>query len=83
MIGTIKTGMLEKARISAVIHEGLTVESNGRRCHLAIIDDDGKVIESGDAVAREAFNVAIDSYKQLLKGTGHIRVFSAEPQKAA
>ena len=83
MIGNITTGTLENARISAVIHEGFTVEANGKRCRLAIIDDDGKIIEAGDQVAREAFNVAIASYKQLVKGMGHLRVASGEPKKAA
>lgn len=83
MIGQIKTGILKNAQISAVIHEGLTVESNGKRCRLAIIDEDGKIIESGDSVAREAFNVAIASYKQLLKGLGHLRVISGQDTKAA
>lgn len=83
MIGQIETGKLEKSRISAVIHEGLTVEANGQRCRLAIIDDNGTIIEAGDSVAREAFNVAIASYKQLLKGMGHIRVVSGQKAKAA
>lgn len=83
MIGQIKTGILKNAQISAVIHEGLTIESNGKRCRLAIIDEDGKIIEAGDSVAREAFNVAIASYKQLLKGLGHLRVISGQDTKVA
>lgn len=83
MIGQIKTGTLNNAQISAVIHEGLTIEANGRRCQLAIVDESGNIIEAGDQVAREAFNVAIASYKQLLKGMGHIRVVSGQDTKAA
>lgn len=83
MIGQIKTGTLNNAQISAVIHEGLTIESNGRRCQLAIVDESGNIIEAGDQVAREAFNVAIASYKQLLKGMGHLRVVSTKTEKAA
>jgi hypothetical protein len=54
---------LQHATISAVIHEGLSVESDGKRCRLAIIDEAGNIIEAGDQVAREAFNVSIASYK--------------------
>ncbi len=82
MIGHIPTGTLQHATISAVVHEGLSVEANGKRCRLAIIDDEGNIIEAGDQVAREAFNVSIASYKQLLKGMGHLRVYSAERVKS-
>ena len=41
MIGKIEIGTLQHAAISAVIHEGLTVTANGKRCRLAVIDDDG------------------------------------------
>lgn len=83
MIGTIQTGTLERAEISAVVHEGYSITSGGKRCQLAIVDEDGNIVEAGDSVAREAFNVAIASYKQLLKGMGHIRVVSGEKAKAA
>lgn len=83
MIGKIEIGTLQHAAISAVIHEGLTVTANGKRCRLAVIDDDGNIIEAGDQVAREAFNVAVACYKQLLKGLGHLRVGTGEPKKAA
>lgn len=81
MIGAIRTGTLGAAQISAVIHQGLTVTAkDGRAARLAIIDEDGSVIEAGPAVAREAFNVAIASYKNFLIGEGHLRVFSARPE---
>lgn len=83
MIGQIETGFLKHAEISAVIHEGLTVTANGKRCKLAIIDEDGNIIEAGADVAREAFNVSIASYKQLLKGLGHLRVISILKEKEA
>jgi len=80
MIGTIRTGTLDAAEISAVIHQGLTVTAkDGRAARLAIIDEDGNMIEAGPAVAREAFNVSIASYKNFLKGMGHLRVTSAPP----
>jgi len=77
MIGTIPTGLLASAEISAVIHKGLTVKlPDGRTGRLAIIDDAGQVIDASPAVAREAWNVAIASYKNFLIGQGHLRVYS-------
>lgn len=73
MIGHIPTGTLPGVEISAVIHEGLKISANGRPCRLAVIDDQGNIVSADAQVAREAFNVAISSYKQLLKGQGHIR----------
>lgn len=84
MIGHIETGTLQNAEISAVVHEGFKVTTpDGKPAQLAIIDADGKVIEIGATVQREAFNVAIAAYKQMLKGMGHIRVFSERAKKAA
>jgi len=75
MIGIIKTGTLASAEISAVIHQGLRVTTpEGKTARLAIIDDAGNVIDAGDQVAKEAFMVAIASYKNFLKGQGHLRV---------
>ncbi len=75
MIGPIEIGTLSSAQLSAVIHQGLTVTlPDGRAGRLAIIDAAGQVIDDTPAVAREAFNVAIASYKNFLVGKGHLRV---------
>lgn len=77
MIGQIETGLLKTAEISAVIHQGLTVTMpDGRTGRLAIIDEAGQVIDASPNVAKEAWNVAIASYKNLLIGQGHLRVRS-------
>lgn len=79
MIGHITTGSLAGAEISAVISKGLSVKTaDGKTARLAIVDEAGKVVDIGDQVAREAFNVAIASYKNFLKGQGHLRVSSGE-----
>ncbi|WP_230632283.1 hypothetical protein [Chromobacterium violaceum] len=79
-IGNIKIGSLEKADMSAVIFEGLTVTTaEGKPALLAIVDVDGNVIEMGDQVAIEAWNVSIASYKNFLIGEGHIRVHTCPP----
>ncbi len=77
MIGIIQTGTLPSAEISAVIHHGLRVQlADGRPGKLAILDESGSVVDSSPAVAREAWLVAIASYKNFLIGQGHLRVLS-------
>lgn len=87
MIGQIKTGTLKRATISGVSFEGLSVTGpDGTPAKLAIIDQHGAIIEAGEDVAREAWNVAIASYKNFLIGEGHLRIYSAPPgfdEKAA
>lgn len=78
MIGHIETGTLASSEISGTISQGFSVKTaDGRTAKLAIVDDAGKVVEIGDQVAREAFNVAVASYKNFLKGQGHLRVYSS------
>lgn len=80
MIGIPKTGGLANASLSAVCFEGLLASTiEGRPASLAIIDEDGKVIEAGPHVAREAWGVMMACWKQFLAGEGHIRVHSGPP----
>lgn len=80
MIGIPQTSSLAQASITAVCFEGLSVETReGRKAMLAIIDENGKVIEAGPAVAREAWNVTLACYKQFIAGQGRLRVFSGPP----
>lgn len=82
MIGIPETGRLKTAIISAVGHEGLTVTTrDGRPARLAIIDSDGNVIESGPSVAIEAWNVTLATYKNILIGKGHLRIFNSPPDQ--
>lgn len=83
MIGTQPVGAIAGVIISAVSHEGLSVTVNGKPARLAIVTDDGQVIAMGDQVAREAEAVAVNSYRSLLKGTGHLRVLSRPIDAAA
>lgn len=76
MIGTQPTGALDGVVISAVAHEGLQVTVDGRPARLAIVTDTGEVVAAGHLVAREAEAVAVNSYRQLLQGRGHLRVIS-------
>ena len=80
MIGIPETDTLEHARISANVNSGYQVTTaDGRRARLAIIDDDGNVIEAGVAVAREAWNVCIAVQKNFWIGQGHLVVHSSPP----
>lgn len=79
MIDTLPS-CLEKSEISAVSFAGLQIRTaDGRPARLAVIDDDGNVIEAGSDVAAAAWNVAIASYRQFMIGQGHLRVFSSPP----
>ena len=74
MIGTQPTGAIASVVISAVSHEGLSVTVDGRPARLAIVTDDGRVIAVGAQVAREAEAVAVNNYREFLKGKGFLRV---------
>lgn len=76
MIGTQTTGAIQGVVISAVAHEDLRVDVNGKPGRLAIISEDGSVIAAGPDVAREAAAVAINSYRQFMQGKGFLRVLS-------
>ncbi|MEN3813299.1 hypothetical protein ABH309_17340 [Chromobacterium piscinae] len=79
-IGNIQIGSLDRASMSAVIFEGLTIQTaEGKPALLAIVDEDGNIIETGEQVAKEAWNVAIASYKNFLIGEGHMRIHTSPP----
>lgn len=74
MIGTQPTGALDGVVITTVAHEGLRAVVDGRPARLAIVTDDGQIIAAGAAVAREVEAVAVNGYRNLLQGQGHLRV---------
>ena len=76
MIGQQPTGTIAGVVISAVAHEGLTVEVDGKQARLAVVTEDGKIVAVGDEVAREARAVSVNCYRQFLQGTGRLRVLS-------
>ena len=82
MIGTQPTGAIDGVVISAVVHEGLSVTVDGKPARLAVVLDDGTVVAAGDQVAREAQAVAINCYRQMWMGQGHLRVLSGPIEHA-
>jgi hypothetical protein len=76
MIGTQPVGTISGVVISAVSHEGLRVTVDGKPAKLAILSEDDRIIAVGDQVAREAEAVALNSYRNFLKGQGFLRVIS-------
>ncbi len=80
MIGTQHTGSLPSVVIHATSHEGLLVDVDGKRARLAIVDDDGNVVAAGPEVAREAEAVALNNYRNTLKGQGFLRTYSGPIQ---
>lgn len=84
MIGIPETGTLQHGCISANVTSGYQLTTaDGRPARLAIIDADGQVIEAGDSVAREAWNVCIAVQKNFWAGQGHLVVHSAPPGLAS
>ena len=80
MIGIPETGTLERGCISANVTTGYQLTTaDGRPAKLAIIDDQGNVIEAGETVAREAWNVCIAVQKNFWIGQGHLVVHSGPP----
>jgi len=67
---------LQHAVVQGVAHEGITVHTrDGRRARLAVIDDDGNIIEAGREVERVVFQASREVIYNLWKGQGHMRVF--------
>lgn len=80
MIGIPETDTLEHSRISANVNTGYRLTTaDGRPARMAIIDADGNIIDAGEAVAREAWNVCIAVQKNFWLGQGHLVVDSSPP----
>ncbi|PMS29027.1 hypothetical protein C0Z16_20905 [Paraburkholderia rhynchosiae] len=75
-------GDLQNSIISAFSYAGFAVTTaTGESATLAVIDKDGNVLDSGAGVAIAAWNVALNSYRNFLRGAGHLRVLSKPPER--
>ncbi|MDY7807560.1 hypothetical protein U0E23_34605 [Burkholderia stagnalis] len=63
--------------ISAVSFQGLSIVApDGIPATLAVVDQNGKIIEAGPSVMRAVWEVTIRSYRSFLIGSGHLRVLT-------
>ncbi|MBK3506650.1 hypothetical protein [Pseudomonas sp. MF6747] len=77
MIFDANTDTLPNATISGVSHEGFTCTTrDGKKLRMALVDDEGNIVESGNHVAQEAWNVCIQVQHNFWIGQGHLRVLS-------
>ncbi|CAE6724363.1 hypothetical protein [Paraburkholderia nemoris] len=75
-------GDLQNSVISAFSYAGFAITTaTGESATLAVLDKEGNVIDSGAGVAIAAWNVAINSYRNFLQGSGHLRVHSKPPER--
>lgn len=81
MIGIPPTGNLEKVLIGGHFRHGpiITSKESGVPLRLAVIGPDGAIIEEGQSVAIELWNVAIATYKNFMRGQGHLIVYTEPP----
>lgn len=60
---------------AATSHEGLSVTTaDGRPAQFAVLDCSGGVLAAGQEVAAAAYEASIQSYRNFLMGSGHLRV---------
>ena len=72
-----------KATISATISEGLTVRTlEGGHATLAIIHQDGKLLEAGPHICKAAFETSIAAHRRFWIGLGHFRPYNREEFEA-
>lgn len=84
MKNSVPNPQLNAARISATISKGFSATTTeGKPAHLAIVDADGKIIESGTAVAWAAWRVCIEAQENFWEGQGHLVVHSGPPDTPA
>ncbi|KWD07492.1 hypothetical protein WM34_19935 [Burkholderia ubonensis] len=63
--------------ISAVSFQGLRITTpDGESATLAVIDKQGRIIDSGPNVMWAVWEVAIRAYRNFLMGIGHLRALS-------
>lgn len=80
MKNSVPNPQLLASRISATVSTGFTATTaDGRPARLAIIDDQGNIIEAGSDVAWAAWKVCIEAQENFWEGQGHLVVHSSPP----
>ncbi len=68
---------LVKSKISAAYVGGLKAQTpNGQTGIFAVLDENGNVIDSGDAVTKKIWKVCLESHNSFWIGNGHLKVLS-------
>ncbi|KQT10814.1 hypothetical protein [Ramlibacter sp. Leaf400] len=78
LIGEQETGRVKGVIISASGINGISVTVNGRTARLAVVTADGEIV-TGDAIAKEVFNVSVNAYRDFLRGMGYLHTHSTPP----
>ncbi|RQU92463.1 hypothetical protein [Burkholderia cenocepacia] len=69
-----------RSTITAVSFQGLSIVTpDGNPATLAVVDQNGKIVEVGPSVMRAVWDVAIRSCRNFLIGNGHLRVLTRPP----
>lgn len=80
MKNSVPNPQLQAARISANVSSGfVATTADGKPARLAIIDEDGNVIEAGQDVAWAAWRVCIEVQENFWECQGHLIVHSGPP----
>ncbi len=70
--------VLKHSVVSARSWERYTITTeDGKPATLAIVDEQGHVLDSGPQVAQEIWDLAVLSYRRYLHGEGYLRVYSS------
>lgn len=75
LVGDQQTGCADGVVISGSAHQGLSVTVDGAPARLAVVTEEGKILDS-TAIAKEAFAVSVNSYRDFLRGQGYLRTLS-------
>ncbi|WP_278958533.1 hypothetical protein [Aquipseudomonas alcaligenes] len=80
MKDSVPNPQLQASRISATISTGFNVTTaDGKPARLAIVDEEGNVVEVGAEVAWAAWKVCIEAQENYWEGMGHLVVHSSPP----
>lgn len=80
MKDSVPNPQLQGSRISGTVSEGFSVTTaDGKQARLAIVDEQGNVVEAGLDVAWAAWKVCIEVQENFWEGQGHLVVHSSPP----
>lgn len=59
--------------VRAKVDEGLAVfDTTGRQLNLAVVDESGRILQTGPDVTKAVFSAAVEAYDNFWKGYGHM-----------